>query len=39
MCSSDLTAVMVHHDTDLYDLTVKNTTGTEVIHTTSNHLF
>ena len=34
-----VTAVMVHHDTDLYDLTVKTSHGTEVIHTTSNHLF
>jgi hypothetical protein len=30
---------MVHHDTNLYDLNVKTKTGTEVIHTTSNHLF
>jgi hypothetical protein len=28
---------MMHHDTDLYNLTVKTSTGTEVIHTTSNH--
>ena len=34
-----VTAVLVHHDTDLYNLTVKTSTGTEVIHTTSNHLF
>ncbi len=34
-----VTAVLVHHDTDLYDLTVKTARGTEVIHTTSNHLF
>ncbi len=36
-----VTAVLVHHDTDLYNLTVKTGTGTgtEVIHTTSNHLF
>ena len=34
-----VTAVMIHHDTDLYDLTVKTGHGTEVIHTTSNHLF
>ncbi len=32
-------AVLVHHDTDLYDLTVKTSHGTAVIHTTSNHLF
>jgi hypothetical protein len=34
-----VTAVLVHHDTDLYNLTVKTATGTELIHTTSNHLF
>jgi hypothetical protein len=34
-----ITAVLVHHDTDLYELTVKTAHGTEVIHTTSNHLF
>ena len=34
-----VTAVLLHHDTDLYDLTVKTRHGTEVIHTTSNHLF
>ena len=34
-----VTAVMVHHDTDLYDLTVKTGHGTEVIHTTAGHLF
>jgi hypothetical protein len=34
-----VTAVEVHHDTDLYDLTVKTSHGTKVIHTTSNHLF
>jgi hypothetical protein len=34
-----VTAVLVHHDTDLYNLTVKTAGGTEVIHTTSNHLF
>ncbi|HUN33682.1 MAG TPA: LamG-like jellyroll fold domain-containing protein [Trebonia sp.] len=32
-------AVLVHYDTDLYDLTVKTAHGTEVIDTTSNHLF
>jgi RHS repeat-associated protein len=32
-------AVLVHHDTDLYDLTVKTSDGTAVIHTTANHLF
>ena len=34
-----VTAVMVHHDTDLYDLKVKTSRGTEVIHTTAGHLF
>jgi hypothetical protein len=34
-----VTAVLVHHDTNLYDLTVKTKAGTEVIHTTSSHLF
>jgi hypothetical protein len=32
-------AVEVHHDTNLYNLTVKTGHGTEVIHTTANHLF
>ena len=34
-----VTAVLVHHDTNLYDLTVKSGGRTEVVHTTSNHLF
>jgi large repetitive protein len=34
-----IAAVLVHYDTDLYDLTVKSGGHTEVIHTTSNHLF
>ena len=34
-----VTAVEVHHDTNLYDLTVKTSHGTEVIHTTASHLF
>jgi hypothetical protein len=34
-----VTAVLVHHDTDLYDLRVESGGRTEVIHTTSNHLF
>jgi hypothetical protein len=34
-----VTAVLVHHDTDLYDLTVKTAHGTAVIDTTSSHLF
>jgi RHS repeat-associated protein len=32
-------AVLVHHDTDRYDLTVQTAHGTTVIDTTSNHLF
>jgi hypothetical protein len=32
-------AVLVHHDTDLYNLTVKSGHRTTVIHTTTNHLF
>jgi hypothetical protein len=31
--------VLVHHDTNRYDLTVKTSHGSAVIHTTSNHLF
>ncbi len=34
-----VTAVLVHHDNNLYNLTVKTSRGTEVVHTTSNHLF
>jgi len=34
-----VTAVLVHHDTDLYDLTIRTARGTAVIHTTRNHLF
>jgi hypothetical protein len=34
-----VTAVLLHHDTDLYNLTVKTSHGTQVIHTTSSHLF
>jgi hypothetical protein len=34
-----VTAVLVHHDTDLYDLKVRNRGKTSVIDTTSNHLF
>jgi hypothetical protein len=30
--------MVVRHDTDLYDLTIKSRGRTEVIHTTSNHL-
>jgi hypothetical protein len=32
-------AVLVHHDTDLYDLKIRAGTQTSVIDTTSNHLF
>jgi Pretoxin HINT domain len=34
-----VTAVLVHHDTNRYDLTVKSAHGTAVIQTTSSHLF
>jgi RHS repeat-associated protein len=34
-----VTAVLVHHDTNLYNLTVKAGGHTEVVHTTANHLF
>ena len=34
-----VTAVLVHHDTDLYNLTVKTKSGTQVIHTTASRLF
>jgi len=34
-----VTATDVHHDTNLYNLTVKTSHGAAVIHTTSNHLF
>ena len=33
-----VTAVLLHHDTDRYDLTVKTAHGTAVIDTTSSHL-
>jgi RHS repeat-associated protein len=32
-------AVLVNHDTDLYDLKVKTAAGDHVIHTTASHLF
>ena len=32
-------AVLLHHDTNLYDLTIRTARGTEVVHTTANHLF
>ena len=34
-----IAAVLVHHDTNRYDLTVRARGRTAVIHTTSNHLF
>jgi len=34
-----VTAVLVHHDTDLYDLKIRDHGKTAVIDTTSNHLF
>lgn len=34
-----VTAVLVNHDTDLYDLKVKTAEGTAIIHTTRSHLF
>jgi hypothetical protein len=34
-----VTAVLVHHDTDLYDLKIRSGTGTSVIDTTLSHLF
>lgn len=34
-----VTAVLVHYDTDLYDLTIRAGKTTSVIDTTSNHLF
>ena len=34
-----IAAVLVHHDTNLYNLTIRAGGHTEVIHTTSNHLF
>jgi hypothetical protein len=37
--SQPVAAVLVHHDTDLYDLTVRTAHGTSVIDTTSSHLF
>ena len=33
-----VTAVLVHHDTNLYDLRVETAHGTAVIHTTRSHL-
>lgn len=36
---STTSAVLVNHDTDLYDLTVHTANGDQVIHTTAHHLF
>jgi RHS repeat-associated protein len=33
----NVAAVLVNHDHDLYDLTIRTAHGSEVIHTTSNH--
>ena len=37
--TSTASAVMVHHDTDLYDLTVHTAHGDRVVHTTAHHRF
>jgi len=37
--SETVTAVLVHHDTDLYNLKIRSGHTTSVIDTTSNHLF
>jgi hypothetical protein len=34
-----ITAVLVHHDTNRYNLTIETAHGTTVIHTTTTHLF
>jgi RHS repeat-associated protein len=34
-----VSAVLLNHDKDLYDLTIMTATGSAVIHTTSNHPF
>ena len=34
-----VTAVLIHHDTNLYNLTIHTTHGTATIHTTTTHLF
>ena len=36
---SSTSAVLVNHDTDLYDLTVHTVQGEQVVHTTAHHLF
>jgi hypothetical protein len=37
--AESVTAVLLRHDTDRYDLTIKTGSGTAVIHTTRSHLF
>jgi hypothetical protein len=39
LIAETVTAVLVHHDTDRYDLTVRTVRGTAVIDTTRSHLF
>jgi RHS repeat-associated protein len=34
-----VTAVLIHHDTNLYNLTIRTKHGTATIHTTTTHLF
>jgi RHS repeat-associated protein len=34
-----VTTVLIHHDTNLYNLTIRTGRHTAVIHTTANHLF
>ena len=34
-----ITAVLVRHDTDLYDLSIKSSHSTAIIRTTTSHLF
>jgi len=36
--SERVDAVLVHHDTDLYNLTIDTAHGKQIIHTTANHL-
>jgi RHS repeat-associated protein len=36
---SKTSAVLVNHDTDLFDLTVHTAQGDQVVHTTAHHLF
>ena len=37
--AESVSAVLVHNDTDLYNLTVQSGRSTSTIHTTTNHLF